>query len=329
MGKNLEQVINELTKAQACREVEVLQSLWSGYGALSRYELRGAEWSSVIVKLVKPPTERSHPRGWNTERSHERKLQSYQVEAHWYEHYAAKCTEGARVPQCLGVVRDEDTVLMILEDLDEAGFGARPQEVGPVERAACLRWLAEFHATFLGGSSEGLWECGTYWHLATRPDEYARLASTDRALYEVAEAVDAQLNASPYQTLVHGDAKVANFCFSPEGTSVAAVDFQYVGRGCGMKDVAYFLSSCLSADECADLSEGLLDDYFYSLRRALERRGAKVDLDLLERDWRALYAYAWCDFYRFLKGWSPDHWKVHHYSECQAASVIAQLQPLG
>ena len=57
-----------------------------------------------------------------------------------------------------------------------------------------------------------------------------------------APELDRRLRAARFQTLVHGDAKPANFCFDARRGAVAAVDFQYVGGGCGMKDVAYLLS---------------------------------------------------------------------------------------
>ena len=62
-----------------------------------------------------------------------------------------------------------------------------------------------------------------------------------------------------FKTIVHGDAKLANFCFSHDLSNVAAVDFQYVGGGCGMKDVAYFLGSCLNDQELRTTENELLD----------------------------------------------------------------------
>ena len=142
----------------------------------------------------------------------------------------------------------------------------------------------------------------------------------------MAGAVDARLRSSPYQTLVHGDAKLANFCFSADGATVAAVDFQYVGRGCGMKDGAYLIGSCLDEAACAETESALLDHYFAHLRKALNQHAQTVDHAGLEAEWRALYPYAWTDFQRFLKGWSPGHWKVHGYSERLARTVINALQ---
>ena len=37
------------------------------------------------------------------------------------------------------------------------------------------------------------------------------------------------------------------------------MDFQYVGKGCGIQDVAYCLSSCLSELEWADLADECLE----------------------------------------------------------------------
>ena len=123
---------------------------------------------------------------------------------------------------------------------------------------------------------------------------------------------------------MHGDAKAANFCFANDGR-VAAVDFQYVGGGCGMKDVAYFMSSCLTEDECEQRETELLDYYFQTLQAALLARGHSTDFQALETDWRALYPVAWTDFFRFLQGWSPGHWKIHRYSRRLAEEVLEQL----
>ena len=72
----------------------------------------------------------------------------------------------------------------------------------------------------------------------------------DSPLKENAFLIDEKLYQSSFKTIVHGDAKLANFCFTKDGCRSAAVDFQYVGGGCGMKDVAYFLGSCLTEEEC-------------------------------------------------------------------------------
>ena len=124
---------------------------------------------------------------------------------------------------------------------------------------------------------------------------------------------------------MHGDAKLANFCFSEDGSKVAAVDFQYVGGGCGMKDVAYFISSCLDEDDSERMEQALLDRYFERLQAALASVGSDVDFEALHKDWRALYPVAWTDFYRFLQGWSPGHWKIHRYSERLAREVLGAL----
>ena len=320
---DLEDAVLQAVGGGAIVETTNVQQLWGGYGQIVRCRLDGAAPASVIVKHVRWPDQRNHPYGWTSDLSHERKVRSYQVETAWYSHFAPHCSERSRVPHCLTVDVRPGEVIMVLEDLDAAGFDGRRQHVNEMELDACLVWLANFHATFMGERPDGLWETGTYWHLATRPDELEALS--DGPLKSAAATIDQKLSASPFQTFVHGDAKLANFCFNHDGLQAAAVDFQYVGGGCGMKDVAYFVSSCLDEDESEAMAPGLLDRYFELLGAALDAAGKNVDFAALEANWRTLYPVAWTDFYRFLQGWSPGHWKLHRYSERLARDVLDAL----
>lgn len=323
MHNDLHEFISKATGAKSVYPIKVIQRLWSGYGDIVRYGLIGTDRDSVIVKHVNLTGSGNHPRGWNSDLSHQRKLRSYQVETTWYGDWSKHCDENCRVPTCLAYESLADEVLILLEDLDASGFPERRAEVNDDEMRACLHWLANFHATFIDKQPEGLWPTGTYWHLETRPDEL--LALNDLALQQSASAIDQKLRESPYQTLVHGDAKLANFCFSEDGSRVAAVDFQYVGGGCGIKDVAYFIGSCLDEDECQRQEQYLLENYFNALKQAVQCKQKPIDPEAIEHDWRALYPVAWTDFHRFLKGWSPDHWKIHSYSERLAREVVAEL----
>ncbi len=304
-------------------DCELIQQLWSGYGAIYRMVMEGPSPTPVVVKSVAPPSRSTHPRGWNTDLSHQRKLRSYGVERHWYLHYASRTGDSARVPTLVAESCSDKQWLFVFEDLNHTGFSARRQRASPTEIRACLSWLASFHATFLGQEPDGLWPVGTYWHLDTRPDELRAVA--DARLREAAPLIDARLNGCRYQTLVHGDAKIANFCLPPQGGPVAAVDFQYVGGGCGMKDVAYFLSSCLDPSELEQRAGPYLNHYFAALGTHAATRLSAAAWTELETEWRSLYTFAWADFYRFLSGWSPQHWKIDTYSARMTQEALASL----
>ncbi|MEM9280187.1 MAG: phosphotransferase [Verrucomicrobiota bacterium] len=323
LGARFRSTLLRATSAAGLEVTDVIQELWSGYGKILRVALNGSERKTVVVKHVTMPQDARHPRGWNSNLSHERKVFSYRVETEWYRRWSERCDETCRIPGFLAFDRDGDEVLLVLEDLDSAGFPARLTTLTKSQINACLRWLAEFHATFLGATPKGLWETGTYWHLETRPEELNAL--DDEKLKNAAGSIDEQLRSARWQTLVHGDAKLANFCFSSDGSEVAALDFQYVGGGCGMKDVAYFIGSCLDEANCEAREDELLDAYFASLRSAIERRQPTLDADGIEAEWRKLFPVAWTDFHRFLKGWCPGHWKINSYSERLAREVIATL----
>ncbi|AZQ65511.1 DUF1679 domain-containing protein [Flammeovirga pectinis] len=323
MNQHFKDIILESTASSSLKEVEVIQSLWSGYGSIIRYSLKGGSYKSVVVKHVQYPDTTKHPRGWNTNLSHERKLKSYNVETAWYKEFSQLCDTSCRIPKCFALETHKDEVLIVLEDLDSSGFPERLHQVGWDEITCCLEWLANFHASFMGKKPSNLWEIGTYWHLSTRPDEL--IALEDKPLKKIAQKLDDALNNAKYLTLVHGDAKLANFCFSTDGKKVAAVDFQYVGGGCGMKDVVYFIGSCLNEEECEHYEDKLLTIYFDALKEGLKKHNPTVDFLEIEKEWRALFPIAWTDFHRFLKGWSPGHWKINSYSEKMAQSVIKSV----
>lgn len=265
-----------------------LQSLWGGYGEVLRVEIAGGAVDSVIVKSVKPPARTK------SDASDARKRRSYEVERAFYERFAPRCSEACRVPRSFGTRATGGESVFVLEDLDAAGYEDRRRSSDAETFDSCLAWLAAFHATFFGEAPEGLWPLGTYWHLATRRDE---LANVDAGLRALAPKIDAKLASAVHRTFVHGDAKLANFCFARDGR-VAAVDFQYVGGGCGVKDVAYLISG--EPNEAR-----ALEAYFGHLRRELGARS--IDAAPIEAEWRALYPFACADFYRFLAGWSPGH----------------------
>jgi aminoglycoside phosphotransferase (APT) family kinase protein len=310
------------TKASKIIRSESVQRLWSGYGEIKRYELAGGKQSSVIVKHIQLPDASQHPKGWNTDLSHQRKIKSYQVERLWYQQFSHKTNADCRVPQSYHTVEAGNELLLIMEDLDASGYPIRlhQNQVSLSHAKSCLSWLADFHARFMNTRAEGLWPIGTYWHLDTRPDEWERMENIP--LKDTAKAIDEKLQNAKYQTIIHGDAKLANFCFAENG-SVAAVDFQYVGRGCAMKDVAYFISSCFKAEDCKKYENELLHNYFKQLELSLE---ATLDYQEIRKEWSELYRYAWADLYRFLDGWSPDHWKMHEYSKQLTQRVLEELK---
>lgn len=302
---------------------ETIQSLWGGYGELVRVFLAGASVPSVVVKHIRFERPDKHPRGWASEFGHQRKLRSYEVEETWYQTYANLCPESCRIARCLDAHLNDQECLIILEDLNASGFGKRRERAGIGSLFPCIRWLAEFHAHCLGNPGKGLWERGSYWHLATRPDELEALE--DVRLKAVAHEIDARLAATTFKTLIHGDAKLANFCFRPDDTEVAAVDFQYVGPGCGMQDLAYLVGSSFSSAECERLETRILNEYFNGLEIALTRNRRQALVSELRAEWEPLYPLAWADFHRFLMGWNPRSWKVHRYSETITRRVVDSL----
>jgi hypothetical protein len=316
-----------------CTQLEIIQSLWSDYGHISRCFVPALN-ATVIVKYVDLSNIPEHPRGWSGEASHQRKLSSYHNEQRFYQYYAAELNTAYR--QCMVPnmyfsepelatynfpVTDKsegktDGFLFVLEDLDALGYSHRCMTLSRSEISVCVQWLAKFHSHFLTKKTPDLWPQGTYWHLATRQAEFT--AMPESKLKTAALNIAEKLQSAQHQTLLHGDAKLANFCFSADRQQVSAVDFQYVGRGVGVVDVVYLLGSCFTGSELAQHADDILDEYYANLTKFA------VHHEVIE-EWRDLVPYAWADFERFLVGWSPGHKKLNAYSQAQTKKALKKL----
>ena len=168
--------------------------------------------TTVIAKLVRPPVDQVHKHGWSDEVAHQRKLDSYENEIAWYQQPSQLCGERCRVPRFIASKPERDGKhttgwLLIMEDLDAAGFSLRRQSVTQQQTTACLKWLANFHATFMVDMDETnaihpavthrIWPIGNYWHLQTRPHELQAMQAGE--LKQNAAKIDAKLSAARFK----------------------------------------------------------------------------------------------------------------------------------
>lgn len=119
--------------------------------------------------------------------------------------------------------------------------------------------LEEVRRDGQGATQKSVWLNGGYTYLATRRKEYENLAADDDSEWSpaltqqlgirnesISELVATLLaptgsGSSPtasYQTLIHGDVKPDNLFTSESGEQVAFYDFQYIGLGLGVCDLA-------------------------------------------------------------------------------------------
>lgn len=159
--------------------------------------------------------------------------------------------------------------------------GEKRSSLSPDQTHSSLRWLAKFHgsswdirnkkamAGFLLPPLEesearnrgkrledsSIWLNGGYTYLATRRTEYASLASDPdsewgaafcrpRGTLSMAEKAAQFLTpvGRAFETFIHGDVKSENLFATASGDGVAFFDFQYVGLGLGVSDLAKFFT---------------------------------------------------------------------------------------
>ena len=75
MNPRFQSSICSATGATGIEVVETIQNLWSGYDRILRIELEGTSSNTVIAKHIRMTSVENHPRGWNKDISHQRKLE--------------------------------------------------------------------------------------------------------------------------------------------------------------------------------------------------------------------------------------------------------------
>ncbi|GLD96737.1 hypothetical protein PINS_up005420 [Pythium insidiosum] len=199
-----------------------------------------------------------------------------------------------------------------------------------------LRFLAKLHAAPLADSSllslvkTHLWPEGAWWSLAKRgveelqhaPEVWRGVLDAFRAELLHLDAVTPEIEAlgermvanaayiseqlfgesAAPKTLVHGDAKTANFFFDAATRQhVTAFDWQWSGLGLGALDVANLLNTSVAIDALQDdeSETELLECYLEALRHELQLRGhAPLAYSLAEL--RRHYSLATLEYARVL-----------------------------
>ncbi|KAI0429352.1 kinase-like domain-containing protein [Xylaria sp. FL1042] len=229
---------------------------------------------------------------------------------------------------------------------------------------AALNWLSEFHRRSWAirpplpiqelllppleeaerrrrGDASGrlVWLNGGYTYLATRRREYASLIADSAsewssALCEplassgrsTAEMVASFLTprGRDHESLIHGDVKSENLFTTQSGSRVAFYDFQYVGLGLGVCDLAKLFTCSVPLhmltedDGRAELSMGegerrLLERYRSNLLDGIDKR---YNWDTFIRHWET----ALVDWLRFQASWG--FWGNTEWLEARVRSIL-------
>ncbi|KAJ5305816.1 hypothetical protein PENANT_c015G01316 [Penicillium antarcticum] len=220
-------------------------------------------------------------------------------------------------------------------DLIQSGLDIGRHVLPPLEESVKRQTAAEDIGT-------GMWLNGGYTYLATRRTEYQSLVEdTDSEWSEllcepfegsslsVAEMAALFLTPSgrPMESYIHGDVKSENLFTNRSGEKVAFFDFQYVGLGLGVCDLAKLFTCSVPLGMLVD------DDEYFSKtlsmcdgeRRLLEyyHKGLILDGQTDAYDWatfRRHWETALVDWCRFQASWG--FWGNTEWLEARVRSIV-------
>ena len=206
----------------------------------------------------------------------------YRSEVAFYQHVAP--ATDVRVPACqyAAISADALTFTLLLEDLQPATPGVQAEGCTPDQARLAALNVARLHAAHW--NDPALNERGIFTAFTSDQGDFlaevqadatekfiermgGRLGPDEHAvLRDSAAAAATWLTAgTPPFTVVHGDYRLDNLMFHPDGHEVIAVDWQTMAIGPGPRDIAYLLGTSLEVDARRDNEHALVAAYFDEL----------------------------------------------------------------
>jgi Ser/Thr protein kinase RdoA (MazF antagonist) len=156
---------------------------------------------------------------------------------------------GVRVPECLTAWEDNGATLLELENLSDWTGGADPGQAGALLAGMHARWVGQAAARWPWlrtpeAASDLVGELfdATWPDIASRPECSPVARALGERLVGRVPAVEHLAAGAAPETLVHGDASARNMRTSANG-EIALLDWEDVGRGPGVADLAWLLVS--------------------------------------------------------------------------------------
>lgn len=223
-------------------------------------------------------------------------LGNYRLEVGWYRTLADRVPVACPACRYAAIADDGVDFLLLLGDLDPAQAGDQlagapfPSIRIAIDQAAALHasmWNSpELDAiAWLQRDSRPMVRTMFPALFAGFCDRYAgRLAADVLALgHAVVDRLDDYLGRQPsVRSLTHGDYRIDNLLFAPDGQQCWVVDWQTLGIGSGGSDVAYLVGTSIAApDDQIEVNRAAFDHW----ADALDRHGVTPDRARLWEDY--------------------------------------------
>lgn len=222
---------------------------------------------------------------------------TYVKEVSWYRELAAGSGVAAPVCHHAEIAGDDVDFILILSDLAPAKQGDQLAGLGLAGLVPCIDAAAGLHALlwndprldalpWLARDNGDVIRALFPQLYAGFRDRYAE--RLDPEVLDLGAGIIDRLDAylsrqTAARTIVHGDLRIDNILFAPDGERCWLVDWQTLGRGSGATDLAYLVGTSIADPfERAAADRPAFDHWIAALRQ----RGVDPDPDALWTDYR-------------------------------------------